>query len=563
MVLLCLVLAGLADGLSLSTMLSLLTVAVDVSTTEATASGAVNGLEPARLVLGALGALGIKPTAGLLLTFVVAGMGVKSVLLLLANAQVGYTVAHVATDLRLQLLRASLAARWEYTVGQSVGALANAVATEAQRASTAYLFGASVAALTVQALVYTAIAWLVSWQVTLTAIAMGAFVMLAVSRLVRIARKAGRKQTTMLRKLLSHLTDSLVTLKPLKAMGREDLSEILLEDQTRDLNRALRRQVISKEAMPALQDPMIAAAIAVGLYVALVQFSLELTGVLVIVFLLARVMGYLTKVQREYQKMATCDSAYWSIQRAIDDAHHAAEPLMGNRQPTLKRGVSFHNVGFAYGEKPVLQDLDLEIPARELTVILGPSGAGKTTLVDLIAGLLMPTEGAIQVDGVPLREIDIRAWRHRIGYVPQDTLLLHDTVRRNVTLGEAGLAEEDVQEALRQAGALDFVYDLPNGLETPVGERGGRLSGGQRQRIAIARALVRRPDLLILDEPTSALDSETAQEIAKTIAALSRTVTVLAITHKGNLADHANRIYQLDGGACFPMSLSPVPALSS
>src|SRR5690606_38977597 len=171
------------------------------------------------------------------------------------------------------------------------------------------------------------------------------------------------------------------------------------------------------------------------------------------------------------------------------------------------------NVGFAYDGYPVFGDLSLEIPAGAMTVLIGPSGAGKTTVIDLVIGLIRPQSGSIRVDGLDLTGIDLRAWRRLIGYVPQDTVLLHDSILHNVTLGDPALTTADAEQALRAAGIWDFVAALPEGLYTQVGERGGKLSGGQRQRVAIARALVNEPRLLILDEATSALDPTSEQEI--------------------------------------------------
>ena len=172
-----------------------------------------------------------------------------------------------------------------------------------------------------------------------------------------------------------------------------------------------------------------------------------------------------------------------------------------------------------------------------------PGWSGKTTIVDLAIGLIRPDAGTIILDGKPLQEVDIQAWRGMIGYVPQETLLLHDTIMRNVTLGDPTLQKSDVEWALQAAGASDFVAALPDGLETVVGERGGRLSGGQRQRVAIARALVNRPRLLILDEATSALDHESEDAIRRTLENLTGQISILAISHNRALVRAASRVF--------------------
>jgi ATP-binding cassette subfamily C protein len=169
-------------------------------------------------------------------------------------------------------------------------------------------------------------------------------------------------------------------------------------------------------------------------------------------------------------------------------------------------------------------------------------------VVDLLIGLLRPDSGRISVDGQPLDTLDLRQWRRSIGYVPQETLLLHDSIAHNVSLGDTELDEAAIERALRSADAWDFVATLPEGIYTSVGERGGKLSGGQRQRIMIARALVHGPKLLILDEATSALDAESAEAVRVTLEHLRGHLTILTITHQELLVGIADRVYRLEDG---------------
>jgi ATP-binding cassette subfamily C protein len=205
-------------------------------------------------------------------------------------------------------------------------------------------------------------------------------------------------------------------------------------------------------------------------------------------------------------------------------------------------------VSFGYGERWILRKANLEFPVGSFTALVGPSGVGKTTVIDLVTGLLRPQKGEVFIDDIPLSEVDLRHWRQMIGYVPQETLLLHDTVFVNVTLGDKEFKAEDVEKALRAAGAWDFVQDLPKGIFAVVGERGHKLSGGQRQRIAIARALVHQPRLLILDEATTALDPENEVAICETLLKLNEKLTILAISHQPAILDAAERAYRLEHG---------------
>jgi ATP-binding cassette subfamily C protein len=190
----------------------------------------------------------------------------------------------------------------------------------------------------------------------------------------------------------------------------------------------------------------------------------------------------------------------------------------------------------------------MDIPVGRITVLTGPSGAGKTTLSDLLIGFYQPQTGMIQIDDVPLADLDLTKWRAMIGYVPQEIILLHDTILANITLGDADLSDSEIRAALDAAGAWEFIRAMPDGLMTRVGEKGVKISGGQRQRIALARALVRKPRLFILDEVTSALDPQTEREICRTISDLASNMAVFAITHRPALLEIADRVYELRDG---------------
>ena len=533
--------ASAADGLSLLFLLPLLNLAT--SDTARVYGNGLSGL--AHRLTEALSAIGVTPTLGALLVVILVCLALKAVFLLLADAQVGYTVAHVATDLRLSLLRSLLAARWEFYVRQPVGSLTNAIGTEAIRASQAYFQGIKTLVLLIQTIVYAGVAFFVTWKGALLSLVMGGMVLYGLRCLVRMAHHAGLRQTQLLKSLLSRLADSLQSVKPLKGMAREELVGSLLRSENKRLNRALRRDVTSTEALSETQDFAIALIMVSGLYVALIQWNLPFNAVIVMVLVLARSLTSLGKTQRQYQRMRSCESAFWSLQAVIEEANRARETNPGGTSPRLEKSVRLNNVSFGYGESSVLRNASLTVPAGSFTSILGSSGAGKTTIADLIIGLLRPRQGEILIDNVPLEQVDLRQWRRLIGYVPQESFLLHETVLWNVTLGDPEVNEADAEAALRAAGAWEFVAELPQQIHSSVAERGMALSGGQRQRIAIARALARRPKLLILDEVTSSLDPQTESAICQTLQGLRGQLTILAISHQPAVVEAANRIYRI------------------
>jgi len=544
--LLAIIMAGLAESIGLVTLLPFLSVVVQGDS--GASSATVAGSQAGQIVVESLGFFGLEPRPGILLVIIIFTVLVKCILVLFSKKQVGYTVAHVATDLRLNLIRALLAARWEYYVRQPVGNLANAVATEAMRASQAYLCATTMAAMVFQAAVYLVVALLVSWEITLVSLAVALLLLFLLNRLVKKSRRAGSRQTDLLQLLLAQLTDSLQSIKPLKAMAREELADTILVRQTTRLNKALRQQVYSKAALKALQEPMVTLVMIVGLYVALAFLHMQMAAVMVLIFLLAKFLQQLSKVQQQYQKMVIFESAYWSLLDKIAEARQACEIAAGDRRPALKESICFQGIDFAYAETPILCQVNLSFPVGTITALVGPSGAGKTTILDLVTRLCQPRAGEIMVDDVPLADIDLRLWRKMIGYVPQEPLLLNDSVALNVTFGDPEISEAEVVQALKDAGAWEFVKAMPDGLESGVGERGERLSGGQRQRLAIARALVQKPELLILDEATSALDQASEAAICETLGQLKGKLTMIVVSHQPALAALADQVYHLEDG---------------
>jgi ATP-binding cassette subfamily C protein len=398
------------------------------------------------------------------------------------------------------------------------------------------------------AIVYAAIVFLVSWKATLITLAVGLMIMLLFRHFIQKSRRVGERQTKLMQSLIGFMNDSLVMIKPLKTMAREHLADDLLKKKTERLKKVIKKRVYASTAMSAFQEPITVIFLALGLYWVLVVWKLPIASVLVMVYMLSKLMKRLQKTQNLYRELVTCESAYWSLATKIRAAKQSKEILGGNQKVSLKHRIHLDQISFGYGEQRILRKANLEFPAGSFTAIVGPSGVGKTTVVDLVTGLLRPQEGEVYIDDTPLSEVDLRSWRQMIGYVPQETLLLHDTLFVNVTLGDKELKGKAVESALRAAGAWDFVKNLHRGMRAVVGERGHKLSGGQRQRIAIARALVHQPRLLILDEATTALDPENEAAICETLQELNGKLTILAISHQPAILNAAERAYLLEDG---------------
>lgn len=536
-----LALAGFLEGVGVVTLLPLLELVVGGSEED------ISGVS--RAMASGLRSIGLEPTLGVLLSLIVGAMTAKAAVLWLAMRQVGFTVAQVTTDLRMSLLRSLLGVRWRHYVTQSTGAIANSISSEAHRAASAYREGCTLLAGILQVAVYVLVALLISWQMALGAVVIGAAFLYLLRGLVQIAREAGQAQTNLMRSLISRLTDALHGIKPIRAMGREDDLRPLLERETEGLNEAMKRQVWAAETLRLFHEPTVAALLGLGLFFALGVAAFPFASIMVLAFIFYRLMTHANTLQSRYQVLTVGESAFWSLMEQVETAEREAEPNVGTLPPPpLREGIRLSDVYFSYDETPVLRGLSLKIEACSFVALYGPSGTGKTTIADLIIGLHEPDQGLITVDGVPLSDINRRAWRRQIGYVPQEVFLFHDTIYHNVTLGDDSIPRKAVREALEAADAWAFIAEREGGLDAVIGEGGGKLSGGQRQRISIARALVHKPRLLVLDEATAALDPVTEEEILTTLRRVSQEVTVLAISHQPALREAADLVYYLENG---------------
>jgi len=537
--------AATAEAIAFSALLPLISALATPSATGGALFGAPGGLEV--WFTGALNSVGLEPTRNVLLVFAPAAFSVRACIVLLARREIGYTVARVARELRLRLIRALLGTSWSYFVEQRVGTFANAYSTEAMRASKGYLNASWVAMLGLQTIVYVGIAWAISWKITLVATAMGLFVVLVLGPLVQVGRKAGLKQTKLFKALLGTLTDVFQGVKPLKAMAREARVSPLLEEGTRRMEMATRKQVFSREAIAALQEPIMVTMLCLGIF-AMSQMGFNIASMGVMALLISRTIDTLNRAQRRYLRVAVQESAYWSLMQTIESAEKAREPSSGGAPATLDDAIALRSVKFSYQDEILFDDLSCEIPAGQITALTGPSGAGKTTIVDLVVRLVEPESGEVCLDGRPLEEIDLADWRKHVGYVPQEMFLLHDTIAMNVALGDPEVSRDAIVRALKEAHAWDFVSRMPDGIDTVVGERGSALSGGQRQRIAIARAMLHDPWLLVLDEATAALDPASEVAAWEALEELRGRTTVLAISHQRALLDVADRVYCVEDG---------------
>jgi ATP-binding cassette, subfamily C, bacterial len=540
LVLFCLLLGGIAETAGIGSILPIASTMMDQK------SGPTSPLET--YLRSFLASLGLQPTLEILLLMLTIFMVLRAGLLFAASVYSGMAAARVTVDLRQRLIKAMFQAKWSFYNEQSSGQIANALSNNAGRAGEAYSYAAIVTAMLIQIIAYLGAAMLINWRVAIAGLVAGLVVALALRRLVSIARSSGNKLTDRVAIFTADMIDVMNNIKALKSMDRYGPLVDKLANQLRLIKRSLLRGNFARAGLTYGNDALITIVIALSAYASHRYAQVSVAELTVFGLLFYQVIYSISRLQKNVQSAAQVESAYQSVSDMITKANDAQELTSGKIMPQLGAGCTFENVSFAHGAQPTVSNLNFAIPANQITVLQGPSGAGKTTIIDLLIGFHQAQQGAIKIGTDNILDVDIRAWRQNIGYVPQDLVLFHDTIEANISLYDPSISTEAVNRALDTAGAATFINGLPQGLATDVGEMGGKLSGGQRQRISLARALVKNPKVIILDEVTSALDPETELEIVKNIKALRGHYTIVAITHRAAWTEIADKLYKVDNG---------------
>ena len=583
--LLLMTLASFTEGIGLLLLVPLLAIlgeagggdvvgdAVSLGAVANGASGGDTGSNPAGAapanplvltLLRGLSWLGLTPTIGGLLLAFLALVGLRS-LIQYGRERLGVSLQHQLVDtLRLRAYGALLGVEWRWIAANRRADQANLLLTDINRVGVGLHFGIGLLATVVTLLAYLATAFVLSWSMTTLALVSGGLVFALLAGQRRQALALGRALGEASRDLQGTVQESLAGIKLTKILGQEGRHLA----QFRQTLARLRAQQLGFAASTSLSRALFqvvgAALLAAYLYVGLALWRTPVPELLTLVLIFSRLIPQFLSAQQQFHHWLHALPALTETERLLAECRAAAEPRMASADDrdadetplatspaprALRAAIRLEGVSLSYAgrDRPALDGLSLDFPARTSTAIMGASGAGKSTLADVLMGLLTPDAGQVTIDGEPLPGARRHAWRQSIAYVPQEVFLFHDSIRHNLLWGWPQASEADLRLALQRAAA-DFVFALPQGLETLVGDGGVRLSGGERQRLALARALLRQPSLLILDEATSALDRENEARVRAAIEQLQGDLTLVVIGHRLATLEHADQVVVLEAG---------------
>jgi len=470
----------------------------------------------------------------------------------LTGIVVQYALLRIKYDVLIHLLTDTIGcffrAKFLFFSQSKMGVLLNSFQQEVAKIGDTFGHLAQFLANLLQATIFLGVPFILSPRLTIIFLIIIIIISFPLWFVRRFAYSLGYRDTKTANVATGILYETLTAAKLVMGFGRQ-------ENAIKRYNNAITEHAKVSVIFQTLQrgigllfTPFGIIAALVALYVAYLDGT-PFSDMTMVLFALIRLMPIISQLFQGKTSIEGFIPAYEQVQHLRKDALALEEPRGGIKFQGFKDELRFENVTFSYpGRKPALDKVNVSIFKSKTTALVGKSGSGKTTLVDMILGLHRKDMGQLLLDGKEMDLYDLNSYRNRIGYVPQEPQLFNTTVLENLLWSSPKASEKDIWHACSLANAEQFVRELPEELDTILGDRGVRLSGGQRQRLAMARAIIRKPDLLILDEATSSLDTESERLIQESIDSLSGKMTIIVIAHRLSTIRNADYVYVLDEG---------------
>jgi ABC-type multidrug transport system fused ATPase/permease subunit len=502
-----------------------------------------------RMLVSALATVHVGPSFWIFGLLFVAANLIKGLL----DVATRYSILHIKYAVTRGLFGDALTtffkARWEFFSGADQGRLLNTLNKEMSTIGDTLGHLATQLAQLLQLCIYLIVPLWLNARMTATAVGLALLLGLPFLLLQKFSYRLGQETNRTGNVMMGALSEILGAARLILGFGRQTQSrDRFLRAFDQHIRVAKRSQTLGTFVGSLFQPiGILAAIVALGLAL---RHGAPMAEMAALLWSLLRALPLLGMMMSTNIEISNFLPSYEQLMSLRAQAGRVEE-IEGEREFfRLTSGLALKNLSFTYpGRQRTLSGLNLEIPKGRMTALVGESGSGKSTVTDIVLGLQVPEQGEMLIDGIPLGEWKQNTFRQKVGYVPQDPLLFHASIRDNLLWSAPAASEAELWEACRMANAENFVKHLPDGIDTIVGDRGVRLSGGQRQRVALARALLRKPELLILDEATSSLDSESERLIQESIETVARETTILIVAHRLSTIAKADYVYVLREGA--------------
>ncbi|MBI4120100.1 MAG: ABC transporter ATP-binding protein, partial [Parcubacteria group bacterium] len=485
-----------------------------------------------------------------LLVFIVALFVAKAIIVLIFNFIRIKIDADYEETTRNELFKSVLRATWPYLLKQKIGYLETVLMTDVLRGAVMLRQIGNMIMVLTGLIIYTFVAFNISPTITLISLTLAGFLFLLFKPLLHRTRTFAARASVANKEVAHYINESIIGMKAIKSMQLHE--EVMAKGGNffQELKKIKTASLILSSLASSIIQPMSLILVVVVFGVAYKMPGFSFAALIAIVYLIQRMFQYIQDLQANLHQASEAVPYLENLLQYQQKANEHKERAGGGGDYQFRNNVTFSNVCFSYQPgRPILSNVIFTVARGEMVGLIGESGSGKTTIVDLLLRLFEPSTGEILLDGKDIRTISVDQWRKNIGYVSQDVFLINDTIANNIKFFDRSITDADVADAAKMANIHEFIRECPDGFDAVVGERGIMLSAGQRQRIAIARVLARKPNLLILDEATSALDNESEAKIQEVIENLRHKITVLVIAHRLSTVMDADKLIVLEKGA--------------
>ncbi len=492
--------------------------------------------------------LGLEQTTANTLILITMVFSLKGFFTFLQSSVVGKMTTDISKEIRQNLVEKYYSMNYSFYTNTNIGYLNNIITKEADRAVGAISIYCRLLVCIIYISIYVPGAALINPSLTLLIMFVSVFFVSILRPLNRASRKTSLEISHKNAEMQSLLIQIIAHFKYIKATSS-------FSSLHKQLNRNIHRHarltfllIMLGAIVSSLMEPFAVILVASMIYLEVVVSGKPIAEILILMAYLYRALGEVFMLQINWQKFNGALGGIETVEEARKSLEANKESWGKQKLENFDKEIVFSEVSFSYGEKPVLCDLNIKIQKNECVGIVGSSGAGKTTLFDLLTALLIPQKGKIKIDEVDYQEIDQRSLRSIVGYVTQDPVMFNDTIANNISLWNSSSSEDHdlLEKSAHSANCRDFIMETSDGYETIIGDSGVKLSGGQRQRLAIARELFKKPQILIFDEATSSLDSESEKHIQESIDKIKGSCTLVIISHRLSTIRNCDRIYVLD-----------------
>lgn len=481
------------------------------------------------------------------LLFILAIYLFKFLVVYLNNVYRSHLISLVVKKTRYTLYRQISEMRFQEMQLRNTGYYTNLAGVELTQYISGFAYLALFFTACFTAISYLGFSFFIDYKFSLLATLTGGVFALLFLYINKKIKRLSQQTTQNQSRITSYFIEAIQAYKYLKSTNGLRLFLDKLEGQVEQI----RKQTFESERIRgfflSISEPLIILLICFFIFVEVKILNNNVTGMLLSVFLFHRALTNIMVTQKDWQYLMNCSGSIFSVAKALQNTKNVKEQSGATNIVQPIQSIEFRNITFKYADKPAIEDVSFSIKGFNSIAFVGESGAGKTTLVDLLTLLYKPNSGSIIINGITHQELKLESYRDGIGLVSQDVQLFDDTIANNIALW-SNYDEAKLTKACKQAHAYSFIQQLPDGFDTNIGDRGMRLSGGQKQRISLARELYKNPSLLILDEATSALDSESESFIKETLDELKGKMTIVMIAHRLSTIKEADKIIVLKQG---------------